>query len=199
MTATLSTMASRAHGAKYVYQDTSGDVTYEYGFMQVRLLCCCAPCSLLQRNMLCRPCSAATAAQRRLFNHPVCGGGLPSTPAFRPAAFSGGRNPDERSPSDNEKRFVTAVLSVTHASPAWLSGVVEHAAKDRPGGAKQPTPTRGGSGRPPCPLCSASDVFWCLLNSAPSPLPVPGSLVTRLFRMVRACLKTRRSCFCARC
>ena len=35
----MSTMANRAHGAKYIYQDdTSASVTYEFGFMQVRLV-----------------------------------------------------------------------------------------------------------------------------------------------------------------
>lgn len=34
----MSTMAGRAHGAKYIYQDTSPSATYEYGFMQVRFV-----------------------------------------------------------------------------------------------------------------------------------------------------------------
>ena len=37
MGGTMSTMAGRAHGGKYIYQDTSASATYEYGFMQVRV------------------------------------------------------------------------------------------------------------------------------------------------------------------
>lgn len=36
MKSTLAVMKNRVHGAKYVYQDTSADTAYEFGFKQVR-------------------------------------------------------------------------------------------------------------------------------------------------------------------
>lgn len=51
MRSTLTNLAIRAHGGKFVYQDTSA--TYEYGFMQVtatRVLDLCGPSAPLERR-----------------------------------------------------------------------------------------------------------------------------------------------------
>lgn len=79
MSGTMAVLFERAHGAKYVYQDTtSASTTYEFGFLQVRpCLCCAQNKTTLQRTQIHGVLvvfkTAALVVNYRVFGRNSCG------------------------------------------------------------------------------------------------------------------------------